>query len=181
MNFNPFLATLTCCTVFLAGCNNHENQDFTSISLGEVVFSHPNDYAMRSEQVENGVIFEIEGWWGELRDGRLVVMGRDYGEVKPGDEVQFPLDESVVVNGAVRESTGTGSSAVDNEGVVYFFPGRSVSKSTHEGGDTVVTLPDGETCVLTKEGIIIDEHEFGPYASGAVVRVAADGSVAFNP
>lgn len=182
MNSIRLLNGLICCSLLLAGCNMNKRQNVQQIELSEVVFLIPLNYSVtNAEEIEDGAVFEFEGVWGELRNRRLVVMGEDYGVVKAGDEVRFQPSGTVLVNGTQRNSAGLGDSAIENGGVLYYFPRRNVTKSTNEEGTCVVEIADGKTYELTKLGIIIEGHEYGPFSPGTVVKIAPDGSVAFNP
>lgn len=182
MNSTRLLVLCICYVSFLIGCNTRQNQNAPKITLSEVSFLiPPNSSVTKSEKLDNGAIFEFEGLWGELSDHRLVVMGEDYGGVKAGDEVQFNSDGTVMINGSLRESAGVGNSAVEHNGVLFYFPGRSVTKSTKEVGVPFVEMPDGAIYELTSDGIVIGGHEYGPFSSGTVVKIDLDGAVAFNP
>lgn len=171
-----------CSSAFLPGCNTQHGQNVQQIMLSEVTFLVPRNLSVtKAEEMENGAVFEIEGLWGELKNGRLVVMGNSYGEVKAGDEVQFNPDGTFLVNGIDRKPAGLGDSAVECEEVLFFFPGQTVKQLPSDEGSPIVEMPDGSKYKLTNGGIIIDGHEYGPYAAKTVVKIDPDGSVAFNP
>lgn len=173
--------TFIWCVAFVSGCNTRNAQNVQQISIAEVTFLVPPNLSVtKTEEIDNGAVFEIEGLWGELRNHRLIVMGNDYGKLSEGDEVEFKSDGTFLVNGSVAKSLGLGDSAVAFAGVVFFFPGQTVTYLANQDGNHAVEMPDGTTYELTKGGIKIDGHEYGPYAPKTVVKVA-DGSVAFNP
>lgn len=182
MNSTNSLVVCICCVGFLIGCNTDRSQNASKFTLNEVIFLIPANVSVtKSVELKHGAVFEFEGLWGDLKDHRLAVMGEDYGEVNAGDEVQFESDGTVMVNGSRRKSAGVSKSAVENSGVLFFFPGRDVTKSSNESGTPIVEISDGSTYELTNGGIIIEGHEFGPFSSGTVVKIDLDGSVAFNP
>ena len=61
------------------------------------------------------------------------------------------------------------------------FPGQTVKQLASDDGFPIVEMPDGSKYKLTNGGIIVDGHEYGPYAAKTVVKIDPDGSVSFNP
>ncbi len=170
------------CSVFMPGCNTQHDQNLQQITLSEVAFLVPHNLSItKVEETDNGAVFEIEGLWGEVTNDRLIVMGKSYGEVKAGDEVQFKPDGTFLVNGSDRISAGLGDSAVEDAGVIFLFPGQTVKRLPGDDGSFAVEMPNGSTCKLTNGGITIDGFEYGPYAPKTVVKIDPDGTVAFNP
>ena len=182
MNSLRLVFASICCSILLLGCNTQRGQDFDHVMLNEVTFLIPRNLTVtKAEEIENGAVFEIEGLWGELSNNRLVVMGKSYGEISAGDEVQFKSDGTFLINGSAREPSGFGNNTVESEGTIYIFPGRTLKQIASDDGSTVVEFPDGTTYMLTDRGIVIDGHEYGPYAANTVVKIDPDGTVAFNP
>jgi hypothetical protein len=169
-------------SIFLAGCNVRSSVPTKQVSLSGVTFVIPESYDIDESAVENGVaLFEFEGLPGEIRDGHLAVLGRNYGEVKQGDVVTFHPDGTFNINGKTPESVGVASNTIESDGVLFMIRGEIVNRTDTSGG--AVTFEDlaGRSFKAENGSLTINDFTHGPYASGFVVKVSTDGAITFYP
>lgn len=174
-----FLASTS---LLLAGCNNKSSLPTKEVTLSGIRFVIPEAYGIQeSTEAEAAAFFQFEGLPGEIRDGRISVLGKDYGPIKQGDTVTFHRDGTFHVNGQAPEATGLASNTVESNGVLFMIQGAIRNKSETQGGGVTFEDAAGRAFTVENGSVTIDGLTHGPYSDGWVVKVSEDATFTFYP
>lgn len=170
----------------MASCNRHVEPQVQRIRLGDFQIQLASSLSLNEWRArDNDAVFQVEGKFCVLRDSRLSVSGRDYGQLTSAAVIEFQRDGAIVIDGASIEPTGLASHAVDSDGVVMSFvdgvQNVQTSVSTESGNSkTIVEMTGGLNAEVESGGVTVRGHQYGPYPAGTVIVVRSTGEIVID-